>query len=366
MDQGQAGPVDLQDRPGGLGDPKQPSQQVIGFGQGCLELLDGPGDHLTVNSHNLSLDPSRDGDIQGNASTPGQLGQREAAADQATRLSPTLGPASGTARWLSRLLGGYPRAGCVWPSCLSGATEPAWRGTGGPDPVVRPLQVNPGSTAMILDAVVPPTPHTAGYSRRAVGTEPTHRCGIPPRQPISALEPSPPCLLYRAEASANPAAAAAEDGAEQTPISAEVHPPGAEVLTSAPKPSAPGSNSAPPAPWSALGSWPRRWAQRHATPAPVAWSPPWNTPGRPSAATTPTSSRSWKQPRAVDAGKRGLGQPARHNASAATGAARGCQEPGSHWVCPPILPSPPCLFERGSGRRTVVRVVPDLWPLGQW
>jgi hypothetical protein len=31
-----------------------------------------------------------------------------------------------------------------------------------------------------------------------------------------------------------------------------------------------------------------------------------------------------KQPRAVGAGKRGLGQPARHNASAATGAARGC------------------------------------------
>jgi hypothetical protein len=38
----------------------------------------------------------------------------------------------------------------------------------------------------------------------------------------------------------------------------------------------------------------------------------------------------WKQPRAVDAGKRGLGQPARHNASAATGAARGCTVPSSH------------------------------------
>ena len=38
-------------------------------------------------------------------------------------------------------------------------------------------------------------------------------------------------LLYRAEASADPAAAAAEVGAEQAPISAEVHPPGAEVLT---------------------------------------------------------------------------------------------------------------------------------------
>ena len=38
----------------------------------------------------------------------------------------------------------------------------------------------------------------------------------------------------------------------------------------------------------------------------------------------------WKQPRAVDAGKRGLGQPARHNASAATGAARGCGGPDNH------------------------------------
>src|SRR5215207_5147126 len=38
----------------------------------------------------------------------------------------------------------------------------------------------------------------------------------------------------------------------------------------------------------------------------------------------------WKQPRAVDAGKRGLGQPARHNASAATGAARGCRGPDNH------------------------------------
>jgi hypothetical protein len=32
-----------------------------------------------------------------------------------------------------------------------------------------------------------------------------------------------------------------------------------------------------------------------------------------------------EQPRAVGAGKRGLGRPARHNASAATGAARGCR-----------------------------------------
>jgi hypothetical protein len=38
----------------------------------------------------------------------------------------------------------------------------------------------------------------------------------------------------------------------------------------------------------------------------------------------------WKQPRAVDAGKRGLGQPARHNASAATDAAQGCSGRGSH------------------------------------
>jgi hypothetical protein len=34
------------------------------------------------------------------------------------------------------------------------------------------------------------------------------------------------------------------------------------------------------------------------------------------------------QPRAVDAGKQGLGRPARHNASAATGAARGCRGQG--------------------------------------
>jgi len=43
---------------------------------------------------------------------------------------------------VARLLGGYPGAGRVWPNCLSGATEPAGRGTGGPDPVVRPLQVD--------------------------------------------------------------------------------------------------------------------------------------------------------------------------------------------------------------------------------
>jgi hypothetical protein len=51
MDQGETGPVDLQDHPGGLGDPEQPGQQVVGFGQGRLELADGPGDHGAVNSH---------------------------------------------------------------------------------------------------------------------------------------------------------------------------------------------------------------------------------------------------------------------------------------------------------------------------
>jgi hypothetical protein len=55
MDQGEAGPVDLKNRSGCLGHPEQPSQQVIGFGQGHPELLDGPGDHLTVNSHSLIL-----------------------------------------------------------------------------------------------------------------------------------------------------------------------------------------------------------------------------------------------------------------------------------------------------------------------
>jgi hypothetical protein len=33
MDQGEASPVDLQDGSGRLGDPEQPGQQVIGFGQ---------------------------------------------------------------------------------------------------------------------------------------------------------------------------------------------------------------------------------------------------------------------------------------------------------------------------------------------
>jgi hypothetical protein len=32
MDQGEAGPVDLEDGSGCLGDPEQPGQQVIGFG----------------------------------------------------------------------------------------------------------------------------------------------------------------------------------------------------------------------------------------------------------------------------------------------------------------------------------------------
>ena len=51
MDQGAAGPVDLKDGPGGLGDPEQPGQQVIGLGQGRPQLADGPGDQLTVHSH---------------------------------------------------------------------------------------------------------------------------------------------------------------------------------------------------------------------------------------------------------------------------------------------------------------------------
>jgi hypothetical protein len=55
VDQGEAGPIDLQDGSGCLGDPEQPGQQVIGLGQGRPELLDGPGDHLTVNSHSLIL-----------------------------------------------------------------------------------------------------------------------------------------------------------------------------------------------------------------------------------------------------------------------------------------------------------------------
>jgi hypothetical protein len=33
MDQGQAGPVDLEDGSGCLADPEQPGQQVIGFGR---------------------------------------------------------------------------------------------------------------------------------------------------------------------------------------------------------------------------------------------------------------------------------------------------------------------------------------------
>ncbi len=79
MDQGEAGPVDLKHGPGGLGDPEQPAQQVTVFGQGPPELLNGPGDHCTVHSHNL--DPRGHGPIPGNACTPGQLEQREAVAD---------------------------------------------------------------------------------------------------------------------------------------------------------------------------------------------------------------------------------------------------------------------------------------------
>jgi hypothetical protein len=64
-----------------------------------------------------------------------------------------------------------------------------------------------------------------------------------------------------------------------------------------------------------------------------------------------------KQPRAVGAGKRGLGRPARHNASAATGAARGC----------PVRLATDSDRQSGragyrlegrGGRRRVMRVVP--------
>jgi hypothetical protein len=76
-DQGQPSPVDLQDGSGRLGHPEQPGQQVIGLGQGHPELLNGPGDHLTVNSH--SVVPRGDGDNQGMLPPPGRIKQRDAA-----------------------------------------------------------------------------------------------------------------------------------------------------------------------------------------------------------------------------------------------------------------------------------------------
>jgi hypothetical protein len=75
----------------------------------------------------------------------------------------------------------------------------------------------------------------------------------------------------------------------------------------------------------------------------------------------------WKQPRAVGAGKRGLGRPARHNASAATGAARGCPgrlaTDGDHQSGRAGY-----RLEGGVGRRTVMRVVPSSsrGPPGRW
>jgi hypothetical protein len=42
MHQSQPGPIDPQHRPGGLGHPQQPGQQIIGFKQRRSELADGP------------------------------------------------------------------------------------------------------------------------------------------------------------------------------------------------------------------------------------------------------------------------------------------------------------------------------------
>jgi hypothetical protein len=53
LDQSQPCPVDLQDPPGGLGNPLQPSQEVIGLGQ-HPQVPDSLGDHLTVNKHGSS------------------------------------------------------------------------------------------------------------------------------------------------------------------------------------------------------------------------------------------------------------------------------------------------------------------------
>jgi hypothetical protein len=123
MDQGEAGPVDLKDRSGCLGHPEQPSQQVISFGQGHPELLDGPGDHLMVYSHSLTLVVP--------AMTMECFHRRAGWAtssdgDRITRSRRTPGrPVPAKTRWLSRLLGGYPGAGRVWPDCLSGAADPA-------------------------------------------------------------------------------------------------------------------------------------------------------------------------------------------------------------------------------------------------
>jgi hypothetical protein len=102
MNQGEAGPVDLQDGPGGLGDPEQAAQQVIGLGQRRSELLDGPGDHCTINSH--SVVPRGDGDVQGMLPPPGRMKQRDVAADQAAsrpRQGPLVVPVAG------RLSGGW-------------------------------------------------------------------------------------------------------------------------------------------------------------------------------------------------------------------------------------------------------------------
>jgi hypothetical protein len=148
MDQGEAGPVDLEDGSGGLRDPEQPGQQVLGFGQGCPELLNGPGDHLTVNSHSLILvvvATTRECSRR-RAARATRSGRRPGhpvlarSAPARPRHGPLVVPVAG---WLS---GGW--------SCLAqllvGRDRTSLEGTGGPDPVVRSLQVDPGSTAMIL------------------------------------------------------------------------------------------------------------------------------------------------------------------------------------------------------------------------
>jgi hypothetical protein len=208
-------------------------------------------------------------------------------------------------------------------------------------------------------------------------------------------------LLYRAEVSTDQSAAAAEASVEPAPTSAAVAPSsaaapqsGAEVLTKGAQ--AERVYAGPQRRWRAGQRWAAGrggWAHPELRPCPGR-PVPGPTTGRPPAqrsagrpgrrgprGRTMTSAaladragasrlvaalehpwaiisvpasrrppRSWRQPRAVDAGKRGLGQPARHNASAATGAARGCWGPGSHWPCPPIWAEPACrLGEAGAG-----------------
>jgi hypothetical protein len=89
-------------------------------------------------------------------------------------------------------------------------------------------------------------------------------------------------LLYRADLNADPATAvaegsaepvttAAEVGADRSPASAQAPQSGAVVLTKHAQPSGSTPTPAPPAPRSALGSWPPRLGSAPATPTP--WSP---------------------------------------------------------------------------------------------